>query len=111
MLDFLYSDESLMVYSDSQQIHAMANLFNININVFTYGPSGEKWSEIKPDPCMVKNAEISFGKWVPDMHLYHSENIHFDLLVKDDSRLALLGLLAGGPSQCRLLSDDNSSKS
>ena len=44
---------------------------------------------------MVKNAEICFGKWVPDMHLYHRENIH--------SRLALLGLLAGGPSQSQHL--------
>ena len=44
---------------------------------------------------MSKHAELKFGKWVPDMALYHSEDTHFDLLVKDDSRLALLGLLAG----------------
>ena len=28
------------------------------------------------------------------MALYHSDNTHYDLLVKDDSRIALLGLLA-----------------
>ena len=39
-------------------------------------------------------AEIRFGKWAPDMALYHSDNTHYDLLVKDDSRIALLGLLA-----------------
>ena len=95
MLEFLYSDESLMVYSNSQQIHAMANLFNINITIFTYGAGGERWSEVGPDPEMVQTSEIKYGKWVPDMALYHSEETHFDLLVKDDSRLALLGLLAG----------------
>ena len=35
MLEFLRSDEALMVYSNSQQVLAMANLFNISI--FTYG--------------------------------------------------------------------------
>ena len=88
MLEFLYSDESLMVYSNSQMIHAMANLFNISIFTFTYGPGGEIWSVVSSDPQMAKNAEISFGKWLPHKALYHSENIHFDLLVKDDSRLA-----------------------
>ena len=95
MLDFLLSDDALMVYSNSQQILAMANLFNININIFTYGGGEERWTEVCPDPDMVQTAEIQFGKWVPDMALYHSENSHFDLLVKDDSRLALLSLLAG----------------
>ena len=95
MLEFLYSDESLMVYSDSQMMHAIANLFNISIFTFTYGPEGERWSDVSPDPEMSKNAEISFGKWLPDMALYHSENVHFDLLVKDDSRLAVMGPLAG----------------
>ena len=29
------------------------------------------------------------------MVLYQSDDVHFDLLVKNDSRIALLGLLAG----------------
>ena len=95
MLEFLYSDESLMVYSDSQMIHAMANLYNISIFTFTYGRGGETWNVVSPDPEMSKAVEISFGKWLPDMALYHSEDIHFDLLVRDDSRLAQMGPLAG----------------
>jgi hypothetical protein len=45
-------------------------------------------------PKLRFNLEI----WAPDMALYHSDNTHYDLLVKDDSRNALLGLLLGGES-------------
>jgi hypothetical protein len=34
-----------------------------------------------------------WSTWAPDMFLYHSKNTHFDLLVKDDIRLAAIGLL------------------
>ena len=43
---------------------------------------------------MISEAESKLGKLMPDMALYHSDQTHYDLLVKDDSRLALLGLLA-----------------
>ena len=54
-----------------------------------------RWSEVTPDPKMSNHAEFKFGKCVPDIALYHRDETHFDLLVRDDSRLALLGLLAG----------------
>ena len=54
-----------------------------------------RWSEVTPDPEMSNHAEFKFGKCVPDIALYHRDETHFDLLVRDDSRLALLGLLAG----------------
>ena len=44
---------------------------------------------------MSKHSQFRFGKCLPDMALYQRDETHFDLLVKDDSRLALLGLLAG----------------
>ena len=53
------------------------------------------WNEIGPDPLMASEAEVKFGKWAPDMALYHCDDIHYDLLVKNESRIALLGLLAG----------------
>ena len=52
-------------------------------------------SEVTPDPEMSNHAEFKFGKCVPDIALYHRDETHFDLLVRDDSRLELLGLLAG----------------
>jgi hypothetical protein len=44
---------------------------------------------------MVSETENRFGKLIPDMALYHTSENHYDLLVKDNSRLALLGLLPG----------------
>ena len=88
-------DDSLMVYSNSQQILAYANFFNIKISIFTYTGEEGRWSEVTPDPEMSNHAEFKFGKCVPDIALYHRDETHFDLLVGDDSRLELLGLLAG----------------
>ena len=98
MLSFLRSDESLLVYTNHQELLATANLYNITINIFTFGGGGGgegRWSEIPPDPKMVAAADAKIRKLIPDMALYHSDESHFDLLVKEDSRLALLGLLAG----------------
>ena len=95
MLEFLRSEEALMVYSNSQQLLAIANLFNMNISVFTYKGGQGRWTEVCPDPEMAAVAEVRFGKWAPDMALYHCDDTHFDLLVKDNSRIALLGLLGG----------------
>ena len=65
MLDFLRSDDSLMVYSNTQELVAMANIYNININIFTYGESENRWTEISPDPMMVSGADVNLGKLIP----------------------------------------------
>ena len=64
---------------------AAANLFNITINVFTFGDGGDedRWSEIKPDHELVSEFQIKLGKLLPDMALYHCVNTHFDLLIED----------------------------
>ena len=94
MLEFLRSEEALTVYSNSQELLAIANLFNIKINIFTYEGEDGRWTEVCPDPEMAFSAEVQ-GKWAPDMALYHSFDTHYDLLVKEDSRLAQMGLLGG----------------
>ena len=33
--------------------------------------------------------------WVPDIYLNHSDQTHYDLLVSEEHRLALLGLIGG----------------
>ena len=64
MIEFLRSDEALMVYSNSQELLAIANMFNINISIFTYGGAEERWDEVKPDPAFVARAELHKGKEV-----------------------------------------------
>ena len=91
MMVFLNSDDALMVYSDNEHIQAYANMFNINIHVFTYDASSQYWTIINPDAMMAEKSALKSTNWIPDIALYHSKNNHFDLLVKEDSRLALIG--------------------
>ena len=79
MIAFLRSEESLTVFSNYQELLAIANLYNINIDVFSFGGSKEEWRRVCPDPEMV--AETESG--IPNMALYHSYDTHYDLLVKD----------------------------
>ena len=102
LLEFLRSEESLYVYSNYHELCATANLYNIKISIFTYGGSEDHWKYITPDPNMVSKDDEKIGKHIPDMALYHNEDTHFDLLVKDDSRLAQLGLLAGAKTTIQM---------
>ena len=96
MLKFLRSEESLLVYSNSQELLAVANLFQVKIHIFTYKGKDGSWSEIGPHPEMSSSAEFG-NDWAPDLFLYHSLNNHYDLLVKDNSRLARIGLIGKAP--------------
>jgi hypothetical protein len=98
MVDFLRSEEAMNVFSNSHELLAMANMYNITIHVFTYGGLADGWTEIPPDPVMVTLLGSSIAKGLPDVALYHSYDNHYELLVKLESRIALLGLLAGSAS-------------
>ena len=92
MIEFLRSDKALNVFSNSHELLAISNLYNIKINIFTYNSQESYWSQVCPDP---EFASSGVSSWIPDMSVYHNDNIHYDLLVKDDSRIALVGLVAG----------------
>ena len=98
MLQFLRSESSLLAYSNIQELFAVANLFNINIHIFTYVGEDGTWSDVGPDLEMSSSAVMK-GDQVPDLYLYHSRNSHYDLLVKDDSRLARMGLVGRAPEE------------
>ena len=97
-LEFLRSEDSLCAFANSQEIFAIANMLNITIWIFSYGVGGDnsrtQWTEFGPDPTMSDSAHFPKG-WVPDMYLYNSDQTHYDLLVAEDHRLALLGLVGG----------------
>ena len=99
LLQFLRSEDSLCTYSNYQELLAICNLLNIKIHVFSYGIGGDNtrwsWSTVFPDPEMSKSSEFDQGI-VPDMLLYNSDNTHYDLLVPDNSRLAVLGFISMG---------------
>ena len=99
---FLKSDRALQVYSNFQEMQAMSNLFNMPIDIFTYGTrvfadGGRsqiaEWRErILPMAEAAHLAEYEVGHF-PPMALYHNDDNHFDLLVEDTSRLVTSGLL------------------
>ena len=99
LLAFLRSEDSLCTFSNYQELLAICNLLNIKIHIFTYciGGDSKKWSwrTIFPDPDMTKYSEFSPGT-VPDMLLYNCDNVHYDLLVEDNSRLAVMGPITMG---------------
>ena len=96
MLAFLRSEESLTVFSNYQELLAIANMLNITVKVFSYDIDGDitksDWSEVSPDSTMTKFSHFPHGV-IPDMALYNNNNSHYDLLVLDDSKLAILGLI------------------
>ena len=92
MISFLRSEDSLRAYSNCQELLAVANLFKININIFTYKGKDGWWSEVGPDSDMASSAEM-VATAVPDLYLYNNLDSHYDLLVKEDSRLAEMGLI------------------
>ena len=103
-LEFLRSEDSLCAFSNSQEIFAIANMLNITIRIFSFGVGGDEsrtqWTEFGPDPTMADSAHFPKG-WVPDMYLYNSDQTHYDLLVAEDHRLALLGLVGGDNDENR----------
>lgn len=94
------------MFSNIQEAQALANIFNIKIEVFTFGLRVDKkdqryqvaeWMEpILPQVEVAQFAAYTEG-YFPTMMLYHSTETHFDLLVPDDSRVALSGLLGKAP--------------
>ena len=99
---FLRSDDALYVFSNYQELLAIANMLNINIKIFSYGVSGNEerceWFEVNPDPAMSSTALFPKGL-IPDMFLYNSDQSHFDLLVSHEHQLVTLGLIDEKPKQ------------
>ena len=91
MIAFLATEDALKIYSNSQEVHAIANYFNISLHIFSFGKDDQNWYTIEPNPQMV----ASDVKWNTDMYLYHSKHSHYDLLVRSDSRIADMSLIAG----------------
>ena len=79
--DFLQSDRSLTVYSNDQEILAIANLFNIRISIFSYNGESGYWNHVYPDPAF--GACRDKETWAPNMSLYHNKNTHYDLLIEN----------------------------
>ena len=79
---FLRSDKSLKAYSNIQTLIAMANLYKINIHIFSFKEEKSNWYKVCPDPDFVFSTKVKSN--VRDMFLYHSYDDHYDLLVNEE---------------------------
>ena len=84
MKSFLLSDDSILCYINSSlDLSNLANMFNINIAIFTYSSGGSvvpHWTWIHPDPEWSQKSEYR-NLMIREMWLYHEDNSHYDLLV------------------------------
>ena len=85
------SDAKKVTYfwTDYEELHVIANLYQINIKVITVKGNDDKNPKtniIGPDPALESFSLLPPGK-VPDMTLLHYDNAHFDLIVSKHSRL------------------------
>ena len=91
---------------------AIANMLNIKVKIFSYGIGGDvtrcEWKEIHPDPEMTKFAIFPKG-FVPDLFLYNSDQSHYDLLVAEDHKLAILGLVEFPQEEKEHITDEKES--
>ena len=107
LVNIFRSDRALNVYSNIQELQAMSNIFNMPIEVFSFGTrtgvDGKEYQlaqwidPILPEPKAAHMAEYREG-YYPAMHLYYSSENHFDLLVPDSSRIITCGLLGKSPT-------------
>ena len=94
-LKFLKSDEnSGLIWMDHIGLQVVSNMYQISVHILTTGVIGTeepqaRWTHLVPDTRLSDFSTIVKG--LPDMYLIHSDEIHFDLLIRKDSELALEG--------------------
>lgn len=96
-LDFLKTDESIHSFAESNlELQVIANLFNIQICLFTYNISGlnnnstrERFTWFSPVPEITITSNFAFGQSYNDttMYIYHEDGVHYELLVNKPAHI------------------------
>ena len=100
------------MWSDSEDLSILADMFQIKIKVITVkGPNDKKPTVNWIYPCEglkqfaeLKNVEMN------DMVLLHDNDIHFNLVISEDSDLAKYGSLSHRFNICPLGQESDSSE-
>ena len=93
---FLRTERSAFLWSDSQDLHIMSNLYQMRIKVITTkGPQDShptvNW--IGPAPELTAYKLLREGA-VPDMKLLHYDELHYNLIISKDDEIAKFGSLS-----------------
>ena len=93
---FLKTKESAFLWSDSEDIQLMANLYQMNIRIITTKGAADQSPTVNfigPDPDLNAYKMIPEGV-VPEMTLLHYDEQHYNLVISQDSDLANFGSLS-----------------
>ena len=92
---FLDSKEGAFMWRGHEDFAVIANAYQIKITIITVKGMQDRFPQIKiiePNPNFEKFAEISPGK-ISDMIIFHEHNVHYSLIIPENSRLAEEGSL------------------
>ena len=95
-LQFLRTQKAAFLWSDSEDLHVMSNLYQMRIKVITVkGPQDPhpqvNW--IEPDPELNAFKLLPEGN-VHDMTLLHYDDLHYNLVIAKDDHIAKFGVLS-----------------
>ena len=81
---------------DHHDLQAVCNMYQVPVHVLTVGvmglaEPGARWTHLEPDIRLKSFSTAYVG--LPDMWLFHTDNNHFDLIVRRDRVLAAEGTL------------------
>ena len=94
LFDFLIKDpESAYMWRGHEDFLAVASAYQIKITIITIRSEDDPnptVNIIEPNPALALKSDITKGV-VPDMILLHRENVHYDLIIPTNNRLAIEG--------------------
>ena len=109
LLRFLKSSEdAAFMWSDSEDLAVVSDLFQINIRIITMKNSEDKnptENFICPDESMIQFAELK-NVIKEDLNLLHEDDCHFNLIISKDHDLVKLGNLSKRLDQSIILNSD-----
>ena len=96
LIKFLRTDKAASMWMEFEDLEAMANLYQIMIKVITINSDNDenpKVNTIGPDPAL-NTSKLLPGGSVSDLTLLHYDDLHFNLIIDEDSDLATIGILS-----------------
>ena len=96
---FLKSEEAAFLWSDSEDLQIMSNLYQMTIKTITTKGDNDDYPTVNyigPDEQLNDYKMLRAGI-VPEMTLIHYENLHYNLVIDKESRLVKVGNLFEEP--------------
>ena len=90
-LDYLRTEEASYLWSDSEDLQVMCNLYQMNIKVISIKSDTDEHPSVNfvgPDPALDAFKLLPAGK-VPDMTLLHYSQQYYNLIMSKDSDIVI----------------------